>query len=340
MKLSAAIQAMVTRQNLTSAQMEAVMQQIMTGEATPAQIGGFLVGLRMKGETVDEISSAARVMRKLSVQISVQLPYMIDTCGTGGDASNTFNISTAAAFVAAAAGCHVAKHGNRSVSSKSGSADLLEIAGTRLNATPEEVSASLRATGIGFLFAPLHHSAMRHAVGPRREMGIRTLFNLLGPLTNPAQVPFQTLGVFSREWVRPVAEALKQLGLTSALVVHGADGLDEITISDQTWVCELKEGAITEYTVSPEQFGFQRTPLDAIRVGSAEESLALIRRVFGGERGAASDIIALNAGASIYIVGLAATLAEGVARAQTLIANGAAQRKMAEYIQFNHGEPA
>jgi anthranilate phosphoribosyltransferase len=338
MNISEAIEAMVTSQDLTSTQMESVMEQIMTGVATPAQIGSFLVGLRMKGETVDEISSAARVMRKLSLQISVKLPYMIDTCGTGGDASQTFNISTAAAFVAAAAGCHVAKHGNRSVSSKSGSADLLEMAGTRLNMTPDEVSSSLAATGIGFLFAPLHHSAMRHAVGPRREMGIRTIFNLLGPLTNPAQVPHQILGVYHRKWIRPIAETLQKLGLKSAMVVHGADGLDEITISDETWVCELNHGTIQEYRITPEQFGFQRRSLDTIRVPSARESLTLIERVFEGEASPASDIIALNAGASIYIVGLTQSLSEGVERAKTLIASGAVKSKMEEYIRFNQGD--
>lgn len=339
MKMPEAIQAVVSRQNLTFDEMESVMEQIMTGDSTPAQIGGFLVALRMKGETVDEISASARVMRKLSLQIPLRdLPYLVDTCGTGGDTRGSFNISTAVAFVAAAAGCHVAKHGNRSVSSKSGSADLLETAGTRLNCTPEEVSTSIHETGVGFLFAPLHHSAMRHAIAPRREMGLRTLFNLLGPLTNPALVPHQILGVYAKEWVRPVAEALRLLGLRSAMVVHGADGLDEITISDKTWVCELNENEIKEYTVTPEQFGMARASLETIRVDSAEESLALINRVFAGEQGPAADIVALNAGAAIYIVGLTNSHAEGVKRAQELLRNGAVEKKFHDYIAFNQGE--
>jgi anthranilate phosphoribosyltransferase len=248
MDMQAAIAAVIEHQDLDASDMQAVMRLIMTGQATAAQIGGFLVGLRMKGETVDEIAAAAGVMRELATRVDIAGPHLVDTCGTGGDGASTFNISTASALVTAAAGGRVAKHGNRSVSSSSGSADVLEAAGVRLDLGPEQVTACIEQLGVGFLFAPRHHSAMKHAIGPRKEMGVRTLFNLLGPLTNPAGAPNQVLGVFSMDWVEPLAQVLKQLGSEHVLVVHAEDGLDEISIAAPTRVAELKEGEISTYS--------------------------------------------------------------------------------------------
>jgi anthranilate phosphoribosyltransferase len=335
MEIQDALKWVVDRKDLSEAQMETVMNTIMTGGASPAQIGGLLVGLRMKGETIDEITGAARVMRSLSTPVVSDLPHLIDTCGTGGDSSGTFNISTAVAFVAAAAGCHVAKHGNRSVSSKSGSADLLEAAGVSLDADPEQIEASLRETGVGFMFAPHHHAAMKYAIGPRREMGIRTLFNLLGPLTNPARVPYQVIGVFSEQWVEPLAHVLGKLGARHAMVVHGRDGLDEITLSGPSVVAEWRQGQVSAYEISPETFGISSQPLSAIQVETPQESLELIRSAFEGVPGAAADVIALNAGAAIYVAERAETLAQGVEQAKTLLGNGQAKARFARYIEFN-----
>ena len=261
MDIQTAIRAVVERQDLTAEQMRAVMRAIMTGAATPAQIGGFLIGLRMKGETVEEIAAAAEVMRELAVRVGVSGPHLVDTCGTGGDGVSTFNISTASAFVVAAAGGKVAKHGNRSVSSKSGSADVLEAAGVSLDLTPEQVAQCVNEVGVGFMFAPKHHGAMKHAIGPRREMGVRTIFNLLGPLTNPAGAPNQVVGVFSDQWVEPLAQVLHRLGSEHVMVVHAEDGMDEISIGAPTRVAELKHGKIHTYTVTPEQLGLKRGPV-------------------------------------------------------------------------------
>ncbi len=326
MDMQAAIAAVIERQDLSAADMQAVMRLIMTGQATAAQIGGFLIGLRMKGETVDEIAAAAGVMRELATQVEIAGPHLVDTCGTGGDGASTFNISTASALVTAAAGGRVAKHGNRSVSSSSGSADVLEAAGVRLDLGPEQVAACIEQLGVGFLFAPQHHSAMKHAIGPRKEMGVRTLFNLLGPLTNPAGAPNQVLGVFSMDWVEPLAQVLKQLGSEHVLVVHAEDGLDEISIAAPTRVAELKEGEISSYTISPEDFGLQRANLAAIAVDDAQQSLTMIRAVFAGEPGPAYDIVILNAGAAIYAAGLTSSLADGVSRAAKVIQSGKARQ--------------
>lgn len=334
MNIQNAIRRITERQHLNQEEMATVMRAIMTGECTPAQIGGFLVGLRMKGETVDEIAAAARVMRELATGITVDAEYLVDTCGTGGDARGTFNVSTAAAFVVAAAGGKVAKHGNRSVSSKSGSADLLEAAGAKLDLAPEQVARCVEAVGVGFLFAPLFHSAMRYAVAPRREMAVRTIFNVLGPLTNPAGAPHQLVGVYSREWLRPVAEVLRELESRHVLVVHAQDGLDEISIAAPTWVAELVEGEVREYSISPEQFGIERTSLEAIRAEDAAESLALIRQAFAGEPGPAADIISLNAGAAIYAAGLAASLEAGLARARDMLETGAAAHKLEQFVAY------
>ncbi|MET0029317.1 MAG: anthranilate phosphoribosyltransferase [Candidatus Thiodiazotropha sp.] len=329
MEMTQAISKVLTRQNLSEDEMTSVMRSIMTGGATPAQIGGFLVGLRMKGETVVEISAAASVMRELASGVAIgDLQNTVDIVGTGGDSSGTFNVSTASMFVAAAAGCHVAKHGNRSVSSKSGSADALEAAGIRLDLTPDQVARCVREVGVGFMFAPGHHSAMKHAIGPRREMGVRTIFNVLGPLTNPAGVPNQLLGVFSTELLEPIAEVLQRLGSRHVMVVHSRDGLDEISIGEATEVAELKEGQIRRYSIQPEDFGVTRSSLDTIKVADAAQSLGIIRGVLEDQPGPARDIVMLNAGAAIYTAGLAANLKEGVTKADAAIASGEARNRL------------
>jgi len=336
MDLPTALASIVEFHDLNSDDMEAVMHLIMTGQATPAQIGAFLVGLRMKGETVDEIAAAARVMRDLVTRVEVSGPHLVDTCGTGGDGARTFNISTASALVAAAAGARVAKHGNRSVSSSSGSADVLEAAGVKLDLTPQQVAACIEQAGVGFLFAPQHHSAMKHAIGPRREMRIRTLFNLLGPLTNPAGAPNQVLGVFGALWVEPLARVLQRLGSRHVLVVHAEDGLDEISIAGPTRIAELKDGVISVYAVSPEDFGLPRAGLDILTVDAAEQSLAIIRSVLDNQPGPALDIVKLNAGAAIYAADLTPTLAEGIELAAEVIRQGRAKQVLEALIGISN----
>lgn len=336
MDMPSAIRAVTERRDLSSAEMTDVMNTIMSGGATPAQIGGFLIGLRMKGETVDEIAAAAQVMRELAVKVEISGPHLVDTCGTGGDTTHTFNISTASAFVAAAAGTRVAKHGNRSVSSKSGSADVLEAAGVRLDLTPHEVACCVNEVGVGFMFAPAHHGAMKHAIGPRREMGVRTLFNVLGPLTNPAGAPNQVIGVFDDAWLVPLAQVLARLGSEHVLVVHSEDGMDEISIGAVTKVAELKEGKVSTYVVAPEQFGMQRAAIDALKVSDAQHSLTMIRAALDNTPGPARDIVALNAGAAIYAAGLAETLEQGVRKASDAIASGAARAKLEALIKFTN----
>ncbi len=278
MNMSQAINAVLQRQDLNSSEMTEVMRTIMTGGATDAQIGGFLIGLRMKGETVTEIAAAAKVMRELASGVNISgLDHAVDIVGTGGDASGTFNVSTASMFVAAAAGAHVAKHGNRSVSSKSGSADALETAGINLMLSSDQVEQCVREVGVGFMFAPGHHSAMKHAIGPRKEMAARTVFNVLGPLTNPAGVPNLVLGVFSDELLEPLANVLKELGANHVMVVHSRDGLDEISIGDVTDVAEIKDGEITRYTIEPEAFDLQRVAIDYIKADGPDQSVAMIR---------------------------------------------------------------
>lgn len=332
MDMPAAIRAVTERRDLTAGEMTEVMRTVMTGGATPAQIGGFLIGLRMKGETVDEIAAAAQVMRELVSRVEVSGPYVVDTCGTGGDGRATFNVSTCSAFVAAAAGAQVAKHGNRSVSSRSGSADVLEAAGVNLNLTSAQVARCVREVGVGFMFAPLHHGAMKHAIGPRREMGVRTVFNLLGPLTNPAAAPNQVVGVFSAQWLEPLAQVLQRLGSRHVLVVHGEDGVDEISIGAATQVAELKDGRIGRASVTPEQFGMTRADIAALVVNDAQESVAMLRAVLDNKSGPALDIVALNAGAAIYVAGLADSLATGVQQARRVIASGAARDKLESLV--------
>jgi len=335
MSMQSAIAAVMNHQDLDHDSMIETMRLIMTGEATPAQIGGFLIGLRMKGETVDEVAAAASVMRELATKVPVSGEHLVDTCGTGGDASGSFNISTASAFVAAAAGAQVAKHGNRSVSSKSGSADVLEAAGVNLDLNAEQVAHCIEEVGVGFLFAPKHHSAMKHAIGPRKEMAVRTLFNVLGPLTNPASAPNQVLGVFDADWVEPLAEVLKKLGSHHVMVVHAVDGLDEISIASETLVAELKNGEINTYQLSPEQFALPRNDLSSIRVEGSKESLAMIQSVLANEATPARDIVALNAGAAIYVAGISETLEAGVEKALAVIASGEAAHRLAQLVQLS-----
>ncbi len=336
MDLPAAIAAVIDHRDLTVDEMQHVMRQIMTGEATPAQIGGFLVGLRMKGETVDEIVAAARVMRELATRVEISGPHLVDTCGTGGDGASTFNVSTASAVVTAAAGGRVAKHGNRSVSSSSGSADVLEAAGVRLDLQPEQVAACVERVGVGFMFAPQHHSAMKHAIGPRKEMRVRTLFNLLGPLTNPAGAPNQVLGVFSKQWVEPLARVLQQLGSEHVLVVHAEDGLDEISIGSPTHVAELHNGKINVYSIGPADFGMQMGDLSAISVADAAASLRMINAVFDGQPGPAHDIVAINAGAAIYAAGLVDSLVAGVELAVEVIRSGKAKQTLQALVEVSN----
>jgi anthranilate phosphoribosyltransferase len=336
MEMQAAIKAVTERCDLSRDEMQQVMRTIMTGEATPAQIGGFLIGLRMKGETVDEIAAAAAVMRELATGVKISGIHVVDIVGTGGDGSNTFNISTASTFVVAAAGGRVAKHGNRAVSSRSGAADLLEAAGVNLGISPEQVAQCVEQVGVGFIFAPMHHSAMKHAIGPRKEMGVRTIFNVLGPLTNPAGVANQLLGVYSKALVEPLAEVLNRLGSHHVLVVHSEDGMDEISIGAPTFVAELKDGKVDSYTIQPEDFGMSRTPITALAVDGAAASLAVVKGVLSGESGPASDIVALNSGAAIYAAGLADSLAVGVKKAQQVIASGAAAAKLDELVKLSN----
>jgi anthranilate phosphoribosyltransferase len=324
MDIQAAIKAVIARQDLSGDEMKSVMQQIMTGDCTPSQIGGFLVGLRMKGETVDEMSAAARVMRELATRVEISGDHLVDTAGTGGDSSGSFNISTASALVAAAAGARVAKHGNRSMTSNSGSADVLETAGVKLDITPEQVRDCVEQVGVGFMFAPAHHGAMKHAIGARKEMAVRTIFNVLGPLTNPAGAPNQVIGVFDGDLLEPMASVLKQLGSNHVMVVHAEDGMDEISISAPTHVAELKQGEVSIYTVTPSDFGMESASLDELRVDSAEQSLAMIRAVLADSPGPARDIVCLNAGAAIYVSGCADSLAAGVEAARAAISNGKA----------------
>ena len=324
---------LLERQDLTQDTMLAVMRQVMSGELTSAQIAAFLIALRAKGETVDEIAAAAMVMRELSTKVAIQdTAHLIDTCGTGGDGIQTFNVSTVCAFVAAAAGAKVAKHGGRSVSSTCGSADVLEALGVNVNQSPEQVAASVNEIGIGFMFAPNHHSAMKHAAPVRRELGIRTLFNLLGPMTNPATARRQVMGVFDQALTGKLAKVLQKLGSEHVLVVHGADGMDEISFTGDTFVAELKNGQVREYVLNPAQFGLATHQLKEIQIKDAAESKAMILDVLNGKNGAARDIVLMNAGAAIYVSGQAASLQAGIDKAAAVIDSGAALEKLNQLI--------
>lgn len=332
MSISTALSQLVEGQSLSKAAMRGVMTQVMTGDATPAQVGALLVALRMKGESIEEITGAAEVMRELATPVVVEAPNLIDLVGTGGDGANLFNVSTAATFVAAAAGASVAKHGNRSVSSSSGSSDALDALGVCLNLTPEQIAECVVSIGVGFLFAPAHHSAMKHAIGPRRELAMRTLFNVLGPLTNPAFVQRQVLGVYDAALCEPLANALRELGSIHALVLHSEDGLDEISIAAPTRGFELHHGAIKPIEIVPGTYGHAHDSLEGLQVATALESATLIRAVLAGETGSAlckaRSIITLNAGAGIYVSGKVPTLTEGVMAAEVAITSGAAIEKL------------
>lgn len=332
MDMQSAIRLVTERQHLEGEEMAVVMRTIMTGGATPAQIGGFLVALRMKGETIAEIAAAAAVMRELAERVEVGLDGVLDTCGTGGDARSTLNVSTAAAFVAAAGGVPVAKHGNRSVSGRSGSADVLEATGANLQLDCKALAKCIEEVGVGFMFAPLHHGAMKYAVGPRKEMGVRTLFNVLGPLTNPAGARHQLLGVYASEWLRPLAEVLRELGSERVLVVHAEDGLDELSIGAPTRVAELAAGEIREYVVTPQELGLKEAPLSAVQVEGAEDSLQMINAAFAGEPTPAAELIAVNAGAALFAAGRVDSLEAGVGQARQLMSSGAAAGKLREFV--------
>ena len=337
MNINQAIKAVIEKKHLNESDMLDVMKSIMTGQTTDAQIGAFLVGLSMKGETIEEITASAKVMRSLATPVEIKSDkYLVDTCGTGGDGLGLFNISTASAFVVAAAGGKVAKHGNRSISSKSGSADVLESAGVNLNLSPSLISECIAQIGVGFMFAPAHHSAMKHAIGPRKELAVRTIFNVLGPLTNPAKAPNQVMGVYDKNLIEPIANVLKELGSRHVMVVHSDDGLDEFSIADKTYVAELKDGNVSTYSVHPEDFGLTLGDLKDIKADNADASLALITEAFSGRNGTAKNIISLNAGAAIYVSGLTTSLQSGIDRANQVLSDGSSQKKLNEYIQISN----
>lgn len=329
-----AIQYVALAQDVPSALMQETMQQIMTGQATSAQIAGLMVGLAAKGETVQEIIVAAKVMRALATGVTGLDHPLTDIVGTGGDGASLFNVSTASAFVAASGGAYIAKHGNRSVSSKSGAADVLEAAGVRLDLAPENIAAAVDTLRIGFLFAPAHHSAMRHAIQPRQELGVRTLFNVLGPLTNPAGARRQVLGVYDKRWLKPLAEALHELGSEHVLVIHSRDGLDEFSIAQPTDVAELRDGQVIEWTFDPVEFGIQGS-LDGLQVANAGESLEIIRQALGGQGGAAADLIALNAGAALYVAGEAENIQQGIDQAREILNEGRALKLLQAYAGWS-----
>ncbi|MBF0621363.1 MAG: anthranilate phosphoribosyltransferase [Magnetococcales bacterium] len=335
-QIQQALAKIVDNQNLSQEEACQVMDQIMSGAATEAQIGAYITALRMKGETVDEIAGSAQAMRDKSTKIAAQ-GTVVDTCGTGGDSSGSFNISTTTAFVVAACGITVAKHGNRSISSKSGSADVLKALGVNIEAELAVVEKCLEKAGIGFMFAPRHHGAMKYAMGPRTQLALRTVFNLLGPLTNPASAPYQLLGVFSPDWTEPLAKVLGRIGSKRAMVVHGHDGLDEITLTDTTRVSELHEdGSVTTYDLDPREYGLQLTSADALKGGDAETNAAITKRILNNEAGPMRDIVVLNAGAAVYVSGMADTLKTGIDMAHIALESGRAMQRLEQLIHFSN----
>jgi anthranilate phosphoribosyltransferase len=326
----------VAGESLSEAEMEAVMRELMEGAATPAQIGALLIALRMKGETVDEITGAVRAMRAFAAHVHPRAAVVVDTCGTGGDQRGTFNISTAAALITAGAGLSVAKHGNRAMSGSVGGADVLEALGVKIDLAPERVAACLDEVGIAFFFAPLFHPAMRHAAGPRRELGVRTMFNLLGPLSNPAGARHQIVGVFAAEWTEPLAGALGRLGSVHVLVVHGEDGLDEISLAAPTQISEWREGNLHTYRITPEEFGFTRCRHGDLGGGDRETAASMIRGAIAGAIGPRLDIAILNAAAAIYAGGLAASIHAGIDLARDSVRSGRARQKLAQLIEFTN----
>jgi anthranilate phosphoribosyltransferase len=333
-----ALTRVIEHREIFREEMLSLMRAIMSGEVSPTLIAAIIVGLRVKKETIGEIAAAAEVMREFATKVAVKdAENLVDIVGTGGDGARTFNISTAAAFVCAAAGARIAKHGNRAVSSKSGSADALEALGANINLKPDQIAASIAETGVGFMFAPNHHGAMRHAAPVRRELGVKTIFNILGPLTNPAGARQHLIGVFHPDLVGIEVRVLQRLGSRGAVVVHGMDGIDEISISGPSMLAELKGGEIREYSVTPQDFGLPVHAVEAIQVEGVEQSKAMVLAALSNEPGAARDIVALNAGAGIYAAGLASTVADGVKKAQTIIASGAARKKLDQFVAFTRG---
>ena len=335
MNITSAISKITSGLSLNESEMSDVMLDLLEGRATDAQIGAFLIALDMKGETVEEVLGAAKIMRKLSAKVEVNKDKLVDTCGTGGSGIGIFNVSTTAAFVACACGARVAKHGNRSATRKSGSADLLEAAGVSLELNPSQVSDCIENVGLGFMFAPGHHSAMKHVIGPRKEIAHKSIFNILGPLTNPASTPNQVMGVYDKKWMKPVAEVHQSLGSKNVMVVHSEDNLDEISIASKTKVVELREGKISEYVISPEEFGLEFQSLDGLKVNSPEESLSMAKKALKGEHSAASSMIALNAGAALYVSGVDNSLAEGVERALEGIKQKKGLDKLQELSEYS-----
>jgi len=334
MNIQSAIKTLMQGNNLTQQEMQDVMSAIMGGDATASQISAFLVALAIKGETVDEIVGAATIMRSLAAPVEIQSDTIIDCVGTGGDGAKLFNVSTASALVVAAAGGKVAKHGNRAASGNSGSADLLEAAGVDITISPQQVAQCIEQCGVGFMFAPTHHSAMKHAITTRKEIAVRTVFNLLGPITNPARATHQLTGVFSDHWLEPMAQVLGRLGSQHALVVHSSDGLDEISLAAVTHVAEYHDGEVRIYSVRPEDFGISSQPLDSLLVEDAAQSLKLIRGALSGQAGPALDMVALNAGATLYAADMADDLAAGVAQAQQVLRSGKALQKLDELVEL------
>jgi anthranilate phosphoribosyltransferase len=345
MKPQEALTRIIEHREIFHDEMLSLMRQIMRGELSPVLVAAIITGLRVKKETIGEIAAAAQVMREFATPVEVaDHRNLVDTCGTGGDAAQTFNISTTAAFVAAAAGARVAKHGGRSISSKSGSADVLEALGVNLNQLPEQIAAGIEEIGVGFMFAPNFHSAMKHAAPVRRELGVRTLFNILGPLTNPAGAKNQLLGVFHPDLVGILARVLQRLGSHHVMVVHGRnthcergkDGLDEITIAGETWVGELKQGEITEYAIRPEDFGMRSAPIEALQVEDGIQSRNMLVSVLDNQPGPALDVVLLNAGAAIYVAGVAKSLEQGFEKARIAIESGAAKAKLRNLVEFSN----
>ena len=334
MSIISALNTIVESKDLAESDMYLAFTEIMSGKATDAQIGAFLVALRMKGESIDEISGAVSAMRSLSVRVNVEHEHLVDIVGTGGDQSNLFNVSSATSMVVAAAGGKVAKHGNRSVSSSSGAADVLEVLGININLDPIQIADCIKTVGLGFMFAPLHHKAMKHAIGPRKELGLRTIFNILGPMTNPAGVNRQLIGVYDKRLCRPMAEVLGKTGSEHILVVHSNDGLDEISCADETFIVELKSGVISEYVISPEDFGIKKTPLDSLTAKTSEDSARTIETLFSNKSSVGEEIVIMNAGAALYVSGLSNTIAEGCILASETISSGRVYAKLKELCNF------
>lgn len=335
MNIQEGIKQVTSNQDLEQNEMFAITTQILEGSVTDAQIGAFIIALSMKGETVDEVLGAVNAMRQLSTKVTIDIPNLIDTCGTGGTGIGIFNVSTTSTFVASYCGAKVAKHGNRTATRKSGSADLLEQAGVSLSLQPDEIAKCIEEVGIGFMFAPAHHSAMKHVVGPRKEIGQKSIFNVLGPLTNPASARRQLMGVYDKKWMLPIAEVLKQLGSEHLIIVHSQDGLDEISIAAPTSVVEMKQGTISEFQISPEDFGFKTSSLDGLEVSSPKQSLEIAKLALRGEHEEASAMVAMTAGAALYISDIADSLDSGVELAKDCIKEGGGIIKLNQLVEFS-----